>query len=68
MRQMAKGAAVVRLARLDADGLEQYGRRDMMRVGDERERHPGADGFVRCMHAPRVAAGAEAKDESAGQG
>jgi hypothetical protein len=68
MRQMAEGAAVVRLARFDADGLEQYGRRDMMRVGDERDGHPRADRFVRGVHAPCIAPGAEAEDESAGEG
>jgi hypothetical protein len=68
MRQMPEGTAIVRLAGLDADCLEQHSRGDVMRMGNEGDGHPGTDGFVRCMHAPRVVAGAESEDEGAGEG
>ena len=49
---MPEGTAIVRLAGFDADCLEERSRGDMMRMGDEGDRHPGTDGFVRCASWP----------------
>lgn len=55
------------LAGFDADGLEKNGCRDMVRVGNERDGHPVADGLIRRVDAARLAAGAIGEDESACQ-
>ncbi|MGA7237815.1 MAG: hypothetical protein WBY44_19165 [Bryobacteraceae bacterium] len=60
-----KGAAVVGLVGFDADGLEENRRRDVVRVGDERDGHPGPDRLIGCVDVPRFTAGAEGEEESA---
>lgn len=55
MRQAADRSPVARLARLDADGLEEHRGGNVVRMGDERDGHPGADGLIGEVDPPRRA-------------
>jgi hypothetical protein len=62
MGDAAQGPMVSGLGR-KADGMVQEVRRNMMRVGDERNTHPLANGFIFPANESRVTAGAVAKDK-----
>ena len=62
----ANGSPIMRRPRLNPNGLKQYGGGDMVGMGDKRDRHPGTDGLLPHADLPRMPAGPEGEDESAG--
>jgi hypothetical protein len=54
--------------RFEADGVKQYGGGHMVRVGDERHVHPGADGFILNVQAAGVPASPGTEHECRGDG
>jgi hypothetical protein len=67
VRQTPDRAAIMGLARFDADGLKENGGGYMMRVRHEWDGHPWPDRLIRQVNAPRLAAGAISEDECACQ-
>jgi len=65
---VANRSPVVRLPRLNPDGLKQHGGGDVVSMGDKRDRHPATDGFVGRAYVPRLPAGPEGEDERARDG
>lgn len=66
-RDHAQGTPVM-LMRLQSDRVEQHGRRNVVRVGDKRHAHPGADRLILEMQAVRVPAGPEPENKRRGNG
>ena len=65
---VANGSPIVRLLRMNANGLKQHGGGDVMGMGDEWDRHPGADGLIFRADVPRPPAGPVSEDESSRDG
>ncbi|MGA1996187.1 MAG: hypothetical protein ABSH45_10455 [Bryobacteraceae bacterium] len=62
---MANGSPIVRLPRLNANGLKQDGGGDVVGMGDKWDRHPAKDGFIFRVDPPHLPAGPEGEDKSA---
>jgi hypothetical protein len=62
---VANGSPIMRLPRLNPDGLKQHGGGEVVGMGDKRDRHPGADGLIFRADVPRLPAGPVSEDESA---
>jgi len=62
---MANGAPIPRLPRMDPNGLKQHGGGDVVGVGDKWDRHPGTDGLNFRADPPRPPAGPGGENESA---
>lgn len=63
VRDAANGSPIGQHPRLNPDGLEQRGGRDVVGVGNERYRHPRVDGLVRHAQLSQPPAGPGGKDE-----
>ena len=64
-RNVANGSAVMRLPRLNPNGLKELGRGHVMGVGDKRDRHPGTDGLIFRADMPHLPPGPVGEDKSA---
>lgn len=56
--------AVARFPRMNPNGLKQSGCRQVVGVGDKRERHPVLDGLIFRVDQPRFAASPGGEDKS----
>ena len=63
---VANGSPIVRLLRMNPNGLKQYGGGDVVGMGDKWDRHPGMDGFIFRTELPHPPAGPGSEDETAG--
>ena len=68
MRDAADRPPVARLLGTDPNGLKQRGGRDVVGMGDKRDRHPGLDGLIFRADQPRLPAGPGGEYESASDG
>ena len=59
----ANGSPVTRLLRLNPDGLKQGGGRDVVSVGNERDRHPRMDGLFSRAQVAQPPAGTGGENE-----
>ena len=62
---VANRSPIMRLARLNPNGLEQRGGGDVVGMGNKRDRHPGVDRLIFDAELPRPPAGPVGEDESA---
>jgi hypothetical protein len=62
---VANGAPIMRLLRMNSNGLEQRGSGDVVAMRDKWDRHPGMDGFTFRAKLPHPPAGLGGEDESA---
>ena len=60
----ANGSPVMRLPRLNPNGLKQHVGGDVVGMSDKWDRHPGADGLIFRVNVPRPPAGPVGEDES----
>ncbi len=63
--QVANGSPVMRLPRMNPNGLKQHGGGNVVRMGDKWDRHPRVDGLIFRADLPRQPPGPEGEDESA---
>jgi hypothetical protein len=63
--EVANGSPIMRLPRLNPNGLKQLGGGDVVGMGDKWDRHPGTDGLIFRADVPRPPAGPVGEDESA---
>ena len=61
---VANGSPIMRLLRMNPNGLKQHGGGDVVGMGDKRDRHPGMDGFIFRTELPHPPAGPGGEDES----
>jgi len=61
----ANGSPVVRLPRMNPDGLKQRGGGEVVGMGDKWDRHPGTNGLIFRADMPGPPAGPVGEDESA---
>ena len=61
---VANGPPVIRLLRMNPNGLKQHGGGHVVSMGDKRNRHPGTDGLIFAADLPRLPAGPGGEDES----
>ena len=62
---VANRSPVMRLPRMNPNGLKQHGGGDVVGMGDKWDRHPGTDGLIFRVDLPRPPAGPGGEDESA---
>jgi hypothetical protein len=62
---VANGSPIVRLPRLNPNGLKQHRGGDVVGVGDKWDRHPGTDGLIFRAEVARPPPGPRGEDESA---
>ena len=65
VRDAADGSPIMRLLRMNPNGLKQHGGGDVVGMGDKRDRHPGTDGLIFRVDVPRPPAGPVGEDKSA---
>ncbi|SPE42200.1 hypothetical protein SBA3_5030008 [Candidatus Sulfopaludibacter sp. SbA3] len=65
-RDVAEAAPVARLLRMDPDGVKEHRRRNVMGMGDKRDRHPGPDGLVGRADLAQPVADPGGEDEGSG--
>ncbi|HEY1207421.1 MAG: hypothetical protein ABSH46_14460 [Bryobacteraceae bacterium] len=63
--EAANGSPVVRLLRLDTNGLKQHSGRDIVGVRDKWNRHPGVDGLILRAHVAQPPAGSGGEEKNA---
>ena len=61
----ANGSPIMRLLRLNPNGLKQHGGGEVVGMGDKWNRHPGTDGLIFRADMPHLPAGPVGEDESA---
>lgn len=63
VRDMANRPPVMRLPRMNPNGLKQCGGLDVVGMGDKWDRHPALDGLIYCADLPRLTASPGGEDE-----
>jgi hypothetical protein len=63
---LANGSPIVRLPRMNPNGLKQDGGGGVVGMGDKWDGHPATDGLIFRADLPRVPAGPGGEDESTG--
>jgi hypothetical protein len=53
----ANGSPIMRLQRVDPNGLKEHGGGEVVGMGDKWDRHPGADGLIFRADPPHLPAG-----------
>src|SRR5664279_3554337 len=61
---LANGSPIMRLPRMNPNGLKQHGGGDVVGMGDKWDRHPAMDGLILHADLPRVPAGPGGEDDS----
>lgn len=62
---VANGSPIIRLPRVNPNGLKQHRGRDVVDMGDKWDRHPGTDRLIFRVDVPCPSAGPGGEDESA---